>query len=58
MPEQDGAISETLSVTIELARDADPISGSVSEPAGSRRAFSGWLELIAALQHARDDGAG
>jgi hypothetical protein len=32
---------------------ADPISGSVSEPAGAPRAFSGWLELIAALERAR-----
>ena len=48
--------SETLSVTVELEKDADPISGSVSEAAGQRRSFSGWLELIAALQRARDEG--
>ena len=43
-------------MTVELDKDADPISGSVSEAAGPPRSFSGWLELIAALQRARDEG--
>lgn len=53
MPTHDEAPPETLSVTVELDRDADPIRGSVSEPAGERRSFSGWLELLEALHRAR-----
>jgi hypothetical protein len=39
-------------VTIEMVPGAEPISGQVSDSAGRRRPFSGWMELIVALQQA------
>ena len=41
---------DTRSVTVALRVGSDPINGSVVGHAGVPRPFSGWLELIAALQ--------
>jgi hypothetical protein len=38
------------SVTVEFDPSSDPIRGRVAGTAGPQREFSGWLELIAALQ--------
>lgn len=44
-----------LELTIEL--DSDPISGSVSTGSHGSRRFSGWIELVAAIEAARTSGA-
>jgi len=46
----DDATPDTRSVTVALRVGSDPISGSVAGHTGAGRPFSGWLELIAALQ--------
>jgi hypothetical protein len=40
-------------LSIELQRDSEPITGRIADPAGRSERFSGWLELIAALERAR-----
>ncbi len=56
------ATSSRRSVTVELDEGSDPLTGSVAGAEGPRREFSGWLELIAALQQAatttKEDGYG
>jgi hypothetical protein len=47
----EGATPGRRSVTVELDQGSDPLTGSVAGSTGPRREFSGWLELIAALQH-------
>lgn len=41
-------------VELELIRGAEPIEGRIRDPAGSESAFTGWLELIGALQRIGD----
>jgi hypothetical protein len=47
----EGATPGRRSVTVELDQGSEPLTGSVAGSTGPRREFSGWLELIAALQH-------
>lgn len=51
---------ETVSVAIELRRDAEPIEASVCVEGGPPTHVCGWLQLTALLQDAvrRRDGAG
>jgi hypothetical protein len=44
-----------LELAIELG--SDPITGSVSHGASRSQAFSGWIELVAAIEAARQSGA-
>jgi hypothetical protein len=50
-----------LELVIDI--DSDPITGFVSNGTQSERPFSGWIELVAAIEAARDsatrvEGAG
>lgn len=48
-------------IRLSIEVDSDPIAGSLSVDAGSPQQFCGWMELVAALESARDatpDGAG
>ena len=40
-------------LVIELDLEAEPIAGRLASPAAGARRFAGWLELMAALEHAR-----
>jgi hypothetical protein len=42
-------------LTIEVG--SDPISGSVRVNEGVPQQFSGWIELVAAIESARDTGS-
>jgi hypothetical protein len=44
---------EPLTVVLELASDREPVEGSVRIRPGETRAFTGWMELVAALEDAR-----
>jgi hypothetical protein len=46
--------SARLELSIELG--SDPITGSVAPSAGEARRFSGWIELVAAIEAARASG--
>ena len=37
--------------------DSEPISGSVTVNSGATQQFSGWIELVAAIESARGNGA-
>lgn len=39
-----------LKVTIDVAEERDPLNGSVAADHGDPRQFTGWLELMSALQ--------
>jgi hypothetical protein len=39
-----------LEVTLNFAKGAEPITGSLTDPAGRRQYFCGWLELMEELQ--------
>ncbi len=45
-------------VVIELEATGRPVSGVIREQGWSPRRFSGWLELIAALEISQPDAAG
>lgn len=44
-----------MQLSIEVG--SDPITGSVSVGAGAPQQFSGWIELVAAIESARHAGA-
>ena len=46
----------SVSVALHLDPASDPISGSVVYPDGRKLAFTGWIELTAALEEARRAG--
>jgi hypothetical protein len=43
---------ETLSLRIDLPNGSDPIRGRLIASAGEEREFTGWIELVSALQAA------
>jgi hypothetical protein len=43
-----------MRLSIEIG--SDPIAGSLSVDAGASQAFSGWIELVAAIESARHAG--
>ena len=51
---------QTATAHLELAIDVDsePISGSVSNGAHRSQPFSGWIELVAAIEAARSSVSG
>ena len=50
--------SDTAHLELLIDVDSDPISGSVSNGAYGTRPFSGWIELVAAIEAARSPVAG
>jgi hypothetical protein len=46
-------MAERVTLVVELDRNEDPISGSVSGDDGRKRGYVGWLALIAALDELR-----
>jgi hypothetical protein len=51
--------SGTLSVRVELIETSEPISGRLIDASGEATPFSGWIELVSALQAAwRAGGSG
>jgi hypothetical protein len=50
----------TAHLELAIDVDSDPITGSVSNGSYHERPFSGWIELVAAIEAARsaDPGAG
>jgi hypothetical protein len=42
--------SEQLTLTLKIDPAASPISGSVAELDGEPESFSGWIELISAIE--------
>lgn len=56
---QAGPMSERRQLTIELDAGADPVQGSIGPSDGSAEPFSGYVQLIAALEGYRAlDGYG
>jgi hypothetical protein len=53
MPFVDAEEAETR-LTVSIRRDGEAINGAVQREQGERRPFWGWLELIAALEAARE----
>jgi hypothetical protein len=45
-----------LSIEVEIG--TDPITGRVGDPSGASVSFSGWLDLIDALERARNAKTG
>jgi len=44
-----------MQLSIEVG--SEPIAGSITVNAGAQRQFSGWIELVAAIEEARQPGA-
>lgn len=44
-----------MQLSIEIG--SEPIAGSVSVESGAPEHFSGWIELVAAIESARSNGA-
>jgi len=49
---------DTAHLELSIDVDSDPISGSVSNGGYGTRPFSGWIELVAAIEAARSPVAG
>jgi hypothetical protein len=45
--------TESLRLHIELQPASDPIEGHLADEHGETVSFTGWLELIAAIENAR-----
>ena len=48
--------SGTTNLELAIEMDSDPISGSVSNGSHGAQPFSGWIELVAAIEAARTSG--
>lgn len=44
-------------MTVQLAARSEPIQGTVSDESDAGRSFTGWMQLISALQAAIDKTA-
>ncbi len=47
---------ETRHLELAIDIDSDPISGSVTNGAHRSQPFSGWIELVAAIEAVRSSG--
>jgi hypothetical protein len=47
---------ETRHLQLAIDVDSDPISGSVTNGAHRSQPFSGWIELVAAIEAVRSTG--
>jgi hypothetical protein len=45
-------------VNLSIEVGSEPIAGSVSVEAGTPRKFSGWIELVAAIESVRHAASG
>jgi hypothetical protein len=50
--------AESLRFRLELERESDAIAGRLSAEQGNTIVFTGWLELISALEEARARATG
>jgi hypothetical protein len=48
-------MSDTAHLELAIDVESDPISGSVSGASREERRFTGWIELVAAIESARRD---
>lgn len=46
----------TVQIHLSVEIDSDPIAGACSVDAGAPRRFTGWIELVAAIEAARHGG--
>jgi hypothetical protein len=51
-----GVARTTLTLTIELDPETDPVAGTLKVGGGEERQFSGWMELSYAIAAAQQDG--
>jgi hypothetical protein len=42
--------TRTAAISLELSLDGDSLTGRASDEAGTRKEFSGWLGLMAAIE--------
>jgi hypothetical protein len=49
---------DTAHLELSIEVGSDPITGFVSNASYSSRPFSGWIELVGAIEAARSAGAG
>jgi hypothetical protein len=54
----DSVGSDIANLQLTIERDSEPIRGSVTVPPAEPRAFSGWIELVEAIEAARSVPAG
>jgi hypothetical protein len=52
-----GVTNGTAQVKLAIEIGSDPIAGSVTVGTGAPQRFSGWIELVAAIESARHAGA-
>jgi hypothetical protein len=45
-------------VRLEIDVDSDPITGTVCAADGDSRPFSGWIELVSAIEDVRSNAGG
>ena len=50
--------SDTAHLELSIEIGSDPIAGLVSNGSYRSRRFSGWIELVGAIEAARSQGAG
>ena len=48
------SMDELIVLRLEVARNADPITGTLSEGARAGRPFTGWLALTDAIEAVRE----
>ena len=48
---------DTAQLELSIKVGSDPISGSVTNGSYRSRPFSGWIELVEAIEAARSEGA-
>jgi len=53
-PEEMGAPIEPLRISIEIEPGTEPVAGRITVPGAAPRAFVGWMELVHAIDRARD----
>jgi hypothetical protein len=53
-------MDEPLRISIELDSGTEPVAGRITVPGAAPRAFVGWMELVHAIDRARQswDGGG
>lgn len=43
-----------IHLLVDIERDEEPITGTITDAAGAALRFSGWMELMSAIDIARD----
>ncbi len=52
-----GVARHAAQMQLSIDIGSEPITGSVTVDSGMTQPFSGWIELVAAIESARDTGA-